>query len=394
MTPSPPPSRRILFVDHAAVLGGAELSLLDIAAAFHDKGAVALFEDGPFVGALAAKGVTVIQIRAGRALRNVKKTSRVPSPSAIAATSRAAFDLANVARQFDVIYANSPKSFLVSAAAGLLAHRAVIWHLRDILDRGHFSGANVRVMVAAANRRAACVVANSHATADAFVAAGGRRDLVRVVHNGIDPQPFDVVAPGARAAVRAELGVDADAFVVGSFSRLHAWKGQRILLDAVAAMADVQVILAGGALFSGEAEYEEELRAMAATPPLAGRVHILGARNDVPRLMSACDVVAHTSVLPEPFGRVLVEALLAKRALVASDAGGVREIVEDGVTAILTPPGDATRLAQALLLLRDPALRARLAATGSGDVRRRFTRDAMLAGVRAAIAEVSVRPRT
>lgn len=385
---------RILFVDHAAVLGGAELSLLDIAIAMRDRGAVALFEDGPFAAALVGAGVAVIPVAAGAGLNAAKKDSRIPGLGAMRAAARATFDLARSARPFALLYANSPKSFLVSAAAGALARRPVVWHLRDILDLQHFSRSNVRLLVSLANRRAARVVANSHATANAFVAAGGRRDIVRVVHNGIDAAPFDGLAPSARADARQELGISETSFVVGSFSRLHPWKGQRVLLDALETLPDVHALLVGGALFSGEAEFEAELHERAARAPLAGRVHLLGARREIPRLIAACDVVVHSSIWPEPFGRVLVEALLASKPLIASDAGGVREIVEDGRTALLTAPGDAAQLARAIAEIRnDPARAAAMAAAGSADVRRRFTRSAMTAGVEQVIEDLLAETR-
>ena len=293
-----------------------------------------------------------------------------------------AFELARAARGFDLLYANSPKSFLISAIAGVIARRPVVWHVRDIISTEHFSRANVRLLVAVANYRTARVVANSQATADAFVAAGGRRDRVTVVHNGIDAEVFDCLAPDTRLTVRRALGIANDAFLVGSFSRLHPWKGQRVLLDALDTLPGVHAIVVGGALFSGEEPFEAELRARVSQPPLSGRVQLLGTRGDVPSLIAACDVVVHTSVLPEPFGRVLVEALLAYRPLIASNAGGVREIVEDGVTAQLVAPGDAAELARAIQRVRDdPARATDMAAAGSADVRRRFTHDALIAGV-------------
>ena len=379
---------RILFVDHAAVLGGAELSLLDIATAFRDRAAVALFEDGPFAAALVRNRVAVIPLGTGGSLRSIKKDSRVPSPSALIATVRSIGALAGSARRFDALYANSPKSFLIAAGASVLAQRPVFWHLRDILDRSHFSASNIRLLVTVANARAACVIANSRATADAFASAGGRSNLVRVVHNGIDAAPFQSLDPSIGAEVRASLRIPQDAFVVGSFSRLHPWKGQRVLLEALELLPDVHGLIVGGALFSGEQGYQNELRERAARPPLAGRVLLLGSRNDVPELLAACDVVAHTSVAPEPFGRVLVEALLARRALVASSEGGVREVVQDGVTALLVAPGDARALANAIARLRDNrALARELADAGWVDVRKRFTREAMLEGVTRAIDE-------
>ncbi|HKH94237.1 MAG TPA: glycosyltransferase family 4 protein [Gemmatimonadaceae bacterium] len=380
----------VLFVDHTGVMGGAQHSLLDIAESHREHGAVALFEDGAFASALEARGVRVLRIAGGDTLRRIKKSSVLPGVRPLVAAGRMARALAELARPFDVLYANSPKSFLVAALAGGIARKPVVWHLRDILGQGHFSATNARAMVTVANWRAVRVVANSRATADAFVAAGGDPSLVTVVHNGIDPAPFDALAPDARGTVRAELGIPADAFLVGSFSRLHPWKGQTVLLDAVARMPDVHALIVGGALFSGEAPYEAELRARAQLPSFAGRVHMPGARDDVPRLLAACDVVVHASVLAEPFGRVLVEAMLAERPVVATRAGGVPEVVTDGETGVLIPPGDAGALGDALDALRRDVVRtATLARRGAARARECFSRDAMLAGVRRVLDEVA-----
>jgi glycosyltransferase involved in cell wall biosynthesis len=380
----------ILFVDHTAMMGGAQHSLLDIAEANRARCAVALFEDGPFAVALRARGVAVLPLAGGSALRQVKKSSVVPGMRPLVAMVGLARALARAVRPFDLLYANSPKAFVAAALAGRRARKPVVWHLRDILGQEHFSRANVRAVVALANWCAVRVVANSRATADAFVAAGGRGSLVTVVHNGIDAAPFDALGPGTRAAVRAELGIPDDVFLVGSFSRLHPWKGQTVLLDAVARMPGVHALVVGGALFSGEAPYEAELRSRAQLPGFAGRVHMLGARDDVPRLLAACDVVVHASVLAEPFGRVLVEAMLARRPVVATAAGGVPEVVSDGETGVLVPPGDARALGEAIdALRRDPARVAALARRGADHARSRFSRESMLAGVHRVILEVA-----
>ncbi len=376
---------RILFVDHAAVLGGAELSLLDIAIALRERSNVVLFEHGPFEERLRANGVAVRILGGSGALRSIKKSSTIPSARSVLAVSNLARDLARTAREHEVLYANSPKSFLVSAAAAVIARRPVIWHLRDIIDPTHFSAANIRLMVLAANTRAARVIANSRATADAFVAAGGKPQLVTVVYNGIDPRPFEEATPVSRAT----LGIDEDAFVVGSFSRLHPWKGLRVLFDALEELPNVQALIVGGALFSGEAEFEMELRSRANTDPLRGRVHLVGARDDVPALMATCDVIVHAAIAPEPFGRVIVEALLARRPLIAANAGGVREIVENGTMAILTPPGDVAALRDAIELLSShPGRAALMMEAGARHVRASFSRDAMIAGVTRVIEDV------
>lgn len=376
---------RVLFVDHAGVLGGAELSLLDVAAALGARARVVLLADGPFRAALEGRGVAV-QVEPMGALSGVKKTARRPSLRAIADAWRVAGAVARRAADADIICANSQKAFVVAALAGWRAGKPVAWMLRDILAAPHFSGSNIRLVVGLANRRARRVIANSQATAAAFVAAGGRASLVRVVHNGIDAAPFDAVREESERAVRESLGIPAGAFTVAMLGRFHPWKGQQVLLDALAQLPGVHAIIAGAALF-GEDEFARSLEAQAATLGVADRAHFTGFRDDVPALLRAADVVVHASVSPEPFGRVIVEGMLARRPVIATNAGGVPEIVTDGVHGLLVPPNDAAALARAISALRDdPARAAALAEHGAARARERFTTAAMVRGIEEALA--------
>jgi glycosyltransferase involved in cell wall biosynthesis len=231
------------------------------------------------------------------------------------------------------------------------------------------------------------VIANSGATAAAFVAAVGRADRVHVVYNGIDPAPFAPIPPETIATLRRQLGLT-DGPVLGTFSRLAPWKSQHVLLDALVRLPGAQALVVGDALF-GEQDYARALHRRAAALGIAERVHFLGFRDDIPALMRLVDVVVHTSVAPEPFGRVLVEGMLACRPVVATRAGGAREIIDDGVTGLLLPPGDAAALSSALAALLADRERARaLAARGRGAAVRRFSRHAMLNGVERHVRQV------
>ena len=376
---------RALFIDHAGVLGGAELSLLDVASAFGARAEVVLLADGPFRMALEARGIAVSVLPLG-ALQHVKKSTRLPSPAALADTIRVARRVAKHASGHTVLCANSQKAFVVALAAGLIAGRPVVWYLRDILAPPHFSRTNITAAVTLANLRAARIIANSRATADAFIAAGGRKALVRVVHNGIDFAPFDAIDDMAAEAARKQLGVPARAYLVAMFGRFHEWKGQQVLLNALATLPDVHALIVGAPLF-GEEAFGSALTAQATRLGLDGRVHFLGFRADVPLLMRAADVIVHASVYPEPFGRVIVEGMLAGRPVIAARAGGVIEIVDDGDTGVLVTPGDASALAQAIDALRtDPAGAAAMAERGRTHARHRFSLQAMVRGVSDALA--------
>lgn len=378
---------RVLFVDHVGELGGAELSLIDVARAYRESSTFVLFADGPFRERLEREGIHVVVIEAGAALHAVRRESRWAGLAAAPHVLRLAWKIARLARRHDFIHANSQKAFVMSCVAGLLSRKPVIWDLNDLLIPEHFSRTNIRLDVSLAKHVATRIIANSRASADALIAHGTPANKVRVVHNGIASEPFDAVTPGDVATVRRELGLNGHP-VVGVFGRLSEWKGQRVALEAAAQLPDVHLLLVGEALF-GEEEYSAELRSKAHALGIAERVHFLGFRTDVPRLMRLVHVVLHTSIAPEPFGRVIVEGMLARRPVIATRAGGVEEIIEDGVTGVLVTPGCPDELASAVDgLLSDAARADRIALAGRRHAETYFSVAAMVSGMTRYMEEV------
>jgi glycosyltransferase involved in cell wall biosynthesis len=371
--------RRVLFVDHAAVLGGAELSLLDLAIAYRDTSRVLLFDQGPFQERLMAAQVPVQVIAAPASLLGVKASGGLSALKALPGLGWMARRIVEQSRDVDLIHANSQKAFVAAALARWMGGPPVVWHLRDILTAGHFSRLNRQLAITLANAKASQVIVNSKATGEAFVAAGGRPELVHLVYNGLSAQPFDAVTDDHALALRQALGFTATTPIIGSFSRLSYWKGQHILLEAVRSRPEVHVLLVGKSLF-GEDDYVAQLTALANAPELAGRVHWLGFRTDIPALMKACTLIAHTSTEPEPFGRVIVEGQLAQRPVIATAAGGAVELITDGVTGRLVPPKDAIALGQAIgdLLDHPDATRA-LAQRGRDHAVATFSLETLLA---------------
>lgn len=360
-----------LVLDQSGVLGGAELSLLELMKHMRSNADVLLFEDGPFRAALDEIGARVEVAEQG-ALARVRKRGGV-SPGALAGLARLVRDVAQHARHADVIYANTQRDMVVGALAGRLARKPVVWHLRDIVSDAHFGRKQLFAIRQCARLGVTKVIANSGASAQAFLDLSGfAPERVEVVFNGISAEPFDALAGVDKAALRAAFGLPDNAWLVGSFSRLARWKGQHVLLEAAAQHPDMHVVLVGAPLF-GEDAYEAELREYVARYRMNERVHFLGFQRDVAACMKAVDIVAHTSITPEPFGRVIVEGMLARRPVVAARAGGVVEIVEHDGNGLLFEPGDAHGLAEALAALKaDRARRERLVASGHVTALRRF----------------------
>ena len=363
---------RILFVTHTAALGGAELYLRDLATLLRAHCAVAVFEEGPLVESLTARGVRTHVLSSTGAFQNVRKDGGLrASLQAVPALLRMGQTLARLAARYDLVFANSQKALLTGALAARWARRPLIWSLHDLLTAEHFSRLNRWVATAAANWGADLVLCNSEATERAFRAGGGRTPTA-LVYNGFDPSPFDAVTAAEVERLRSELGLGT-APTVGVFSRLAAWKGQHILIEALSALPDVHALLVGEALFGADDEYAAGLEQQATALGVNDRVHRLGFRADIPALMKAVDVVVHTSTCAEPFGRVIVEGMLARRPVVATRAGGAPEILRDGVNGLLTPPDDSDALGDALqTLLADPDRAHALARRGGEYARRQF----------------------
>lgn len=368
---------RTLFVDHTAALGGAELYLFDVAR--HTPNAhVVLFEDGPLRRKLESAGVPVTVLAASSSLLTVRRNAGMGSvlralPSLFGLVLR----LARLARSSDVVFLNSQKALIVGSLAARLARRPAVWNLHDILTADHFSTLNRRLAVFCANTFVDHVIVNSEATRTAFLESGGRTST-GVVYNGIDPTPYDAVTTDQVTALRRELGID-DAPIVGVFSRLASWKGQHVLLDALSGLSSVHALLVGDALFGEDEAYAQSLRRQCDSLNLMDRVHFLGFRDDIPSLMHLVDVLVHTSIAPEPFGRVIVEGMLAETPVVATAAGGALEIVTHEQDGLLVPPDDPEALRNALdRLFSNPTEAHQLAQNGRTMAESRFSQTEML----------------
>jgi glycosyltransferase involved in cell wall biosynthesis len=209
---------RVLFIDHAGVLGGAELYLQDLARHFRDTSSVVLFEDGAFRESLDAEGLRVQVLAASRGMQTVaRQGGALQSLRAIPGLVNLVRRVARLAGDYDVLFANSQKALIVTALAGRLARRPVIWNLHDILTADHFSGLNRMVAVRFGNALTDRVIVNSRATRAAFVDSGGAEAKTHIVYNGLDPSRFQAVPAGEAAALRTALGIDG-VTTVGLFS--------------------------------------------------------------------------------------------------------------------------------------------------------------------------------
>lgn len=357
--------KQVLFLDHhAQIIGGGQLSLLALMANLRASAPRCLCPGGgPLAAALRREGIPAEDMDFP-ALRL----------GGVWPVWRAVAQLGRRARAAALLHANSSRAMFYAGLAGRRARVPVVWHVRIADAEGgwdRFLGSMAR-----------CIVVNSQAARRRF-AGTGLEGKVRVVYNGQDLEPF---ARAQGKGPRAELGGEP---LIGMVGRLSAEKDHETFLQAAARVAGnwpgARFALVGEDPEPGQRR-RQALEALAARLGLQGRVVFTGARDDIPELMAAFDLLVHCAHR-ESFGRVLVEAMAAGTPVVATAVGGVAEVLGD--CGILVPEGDAEEVARAVdLLLADPGAARDLGEAGQRRARARFGIDAHAAQIEALYQEI------
>jgi len=355
----------ILQVVPALNAGGVERTVIEIAQALKAAGFTPLVasEGGRLEPELAAAGGELIRLQMSTKL-----------PHTLIAN---ALRLATIARERGVTLIHA-RSRAPAWSALMAARRAKVPFVTTY--HGIYNAGNpLKRFYNSVMVRADAVIANSQWTAD-HILAEHKLDpqKLTVIPRGVDLARFDPagIAPDDVAGLRAEWGAKPDDIVVLLPGRLTRWKGQSVLIDAMARLNNPRVlaVLLGDA--QGRAAYETELRNAIAT--CGARVALAGHAADMPRAYLAADIVVSASTDPEAFGRVAAEASAMGRAVIATDHGGARETVLAGESGLLVPPGDAGALAGAIAQLLD-ADRAAMGARGRAHIAARYSLERMCA---------------
>ncbi|MBI3663823.1 MAG: glycosyltransferase family 4 protein [Acidobacteria bacterium] len=371
---SGPRPMRVLFVESQTELGGAQVALLTMLESLDRTRAAPVyaslgFGQGDLPDRVEALGIRVYRMPGGR-FRNLASTA-----ARISALRKLIHKEA-----IDVVLSNSGHPLLYARPAAFWAGRPCVWWVHGPVHEDPLRGELISVVQKLLGADA--LFANSEYTAGILRQLFAGHPAVRVVRHGIDLERH-APAPAQGMAARAALGILPGERVAGIFGRLQPWKGQHVFLQAAAVPKlretkrelAARFLVVGGSVFGLDRGYAEELRRQAADAGIAERVLFLGQRSDTNALMNACDVVVHASVEPEPWGLVLAEAMAAGRAVIGAAAGGPLEMIADGRTGMLTPPGDAAALADAMeSLFRHPERRRALGEAARKHAEQHFER--------------------
>ena len=365
--------RRILYLDHTAVLGGGELALLALVKELDRTRfdpVVLLFSEGPLLADMQAIAETHVlpmpQELADARRESMHGAGGLPWRKAIGLL-RFMASLSRVVDRLrpDLIHTNSLKSDLLGGFVARYQGVPVVWHIRDRIDEDYLPARAVRVFRVACGLLPQGLIANSRATLKSLYL---RQDKpAAVISSGIDLQPFEQAA-AANAETLAAAIASGRELRVGLIGRICPWKGQEIFLRAAARVLDqrpgVRFFIIGAPLF-GEDAFASDLRRLAADLGITGQVEFTGFQRNMPEVIARLDLVVHASTIPEPFGQVVVQGMAAAKPVIATEGGGPSEILRDGVTGYLVPRGDPERLAAKIVdVLAQPAAAETVAHAG------------------------------
>lgn len=273
-------------------------------------------------------------------------------------------------RQVDLIHLNNGiEGLLPALLAAKLTGVPAVAHVRSPQRLSGIAASYARIP--------AHWIAVSSYIAEDLERQGVDRRRISVVHDAIDNTEFSEGSPPR--ALRDDLGVRSGSPIFGFFGRVIPWKGVREFIEAAAivlkARPDALALIVGDPSDGAENHYHN-LQQMVHTAGLGQHILFTGYRSDVADLMRLCDVVVHSSVVPEPFGMTVIEGMATGTPVVAADSGGPTEIVDHGETGLLVDPRDATALSSAILdLLENPGEARAMGRRGAQRVRDYYSID-------------------
>jgi glycosyltransferase involved in cell wall biosynthesis len=376
---------RILALNPSPMLGGAEFSLLDVLVGLMARGhSVCLCAPcgGPLLEEAQARRIPVREWAMPRMLRRVGRYSGVIqvalSPFAAVGAIASLASLVRAVRP-DVVYSNGIKSHLLAAAVRPFGAPPVVWHVRDFVGGRGISS----LLFAVARLTASGVIANSRAVAEEWWACGIN---ATVVHNGFRSTDC--------AQHERVVGNSLKLLAVGI---LAPWKGFEQILRACAGLPgslNWTLTVCGDEIYETDGHRGERARLerLACTLGISNRVSLTGMVRDLSPFWKEADVLIHASIRPEPFGRVVAEAMAAGIPPIAVDAGGVSEIVRDGIDGLLYPMGNVEALRRAILKLADaPDKRSQMGVAARERIANQFSIEKKVVEIESVLCAQAVR---
>lgn len=361
----PRPAARVLFLDHTAAMSGGEIALFNLLRFLDPQKVtpvVVLGAEGPLAEKLRAIADTHVLLLSPRVAAQKKDKLGIRTLFRVRDVFAALAYICRLAafirrQKIRLVHTNSLKADVIGGFAARLSRCPVVWHVRDRIEDDYLPWPVVRIFRLLSRVVPNYVIANSGATLRTLHLGKGARGTS--IPSGIELNgKTAVVHDGAATAVPTGRNGPRSERRIGLVGRISPWKGQDIFIQAAALVnrrfPNARFFIIGAALF-GEDQYEQEVRRLPGQLGIEDIVEFTGFRSDIKRAIAELDLVVHASTKGEPFGQVIIEGMAAGKPVVATNGGGVPEIVEDGRTGILVPMGDVQAMAEAISqILSDP----------------------------------------
>lgn len=333
----------ILYLSHTAEIGGAEVSLLLLLKnlnkqCFHPI--VVLPRSGPLQDRLASSGIETVTMP----LEKIDTRNPLPYLCTV-------YRLTKLMRQLSIglVHCNMDICNQYAIIAAKLNGLPLICHTRNILRKRAFR----RMFLGWAD----VLIANSRAVADSYAQYIRKDHRVEIIPNGVDTVQF---RPDRGCDSRSRFNIGDDEFVIGQIAQITRNKGQDVFIRALAHVVqiypNVRALIVGDTVIDNSWWFLKELEKLLRELGLSNKVVFTGFVEDIVDLYRALDLVVVASQV-EAFGRTAIEAMAMAKPVVATDSGGLSEIVVEGRTGLLVPYGNPEALADAILrLMGDPRL--------------------------------------
>lgn len=294
-----------------------------------------------------------------------------------------ALAIMRLVRQWDavLVHSNTPRASYHGGLGARLAGVKAISHVHDITRLPYASPIKARFLSLLADR----ILVVSHAVEKAIINLAPRlQSRIQTLYNGWDISRYANVKA---AKLNQMFGIPSDAIIIGNVSAMTPWKGQDVLIEAFRSLhanhPTTRLLLVGGAQGNEEQiRYERQLHQQVADYGLDDVVIFTGWREDVWSLMKSFDLFVHVPTQPDPLPTVLLHACALSCPIIASEIGGIPEIIIDGYCGLLVPARNATSLSRTLSeLLREPRRQQRLREQARAHFIKTFSQDNMTAGL-------------
>ncbi len=357
--------RRVVFLDHTAAMSGGEIALLRQLPALTKRISphVILAEDGPLSAALQAAGISVEVLPMPETARTLPRWDVEFSIGRAAVAFESAQYVRRLASRLrqvrpDIVQTNSLKSAVYGTIAARLVGIPVVWHIHDRISADYLPAEAIS-LIHAMERLPRRIICNSSVTRSTL----SDSQHATVIPNAVSTEFFDI---------RPDLCARVPLF--GLIGRIARWKGQLEFVrafDLAFPNGEARGRIIGDAMFGEEdraylRRVVDEIRCRG----LEQRIELRGFSSDIASDLSELSVAVHASIIPEPFGMVVSEAMAAGLPVIASAGGGPAEMIADGASGLLVTPGDTEALAKAMqTCAHDANLRASLGASARKRVR-------------------------